>query len=230
MSDNDLLPILLTIPFVASAVLAFVPVHARNLAAWLSGLSALAALGITAVLYGSVRGGNVVRNKIEWLPSLGLDFDLRLDGFAWIFAILITAIGFLVVLYARYYISKDDPMPRFFAYLLSFMGAMLGIVLSGSERIFTGGMDVPHLLSHGDDKHKLLDTWNAFFGAVRTLAESRIPVVAVDGADGLVIDTEGADHLQGGEDLLITGLEGDVVSRLIGPGVRCELAHQALHR
>ncbi|MBN9033627.1 monovalent cation/H+ antiporter subunit A [Rhizobium sp. YJ-22] len=132
MSDNDLLPILLTIPFVASAVLAFVPVHARNLAAWLSGLSALAALGITAVLYGSVRGGNVVRNKIEWLPSLGLDFDLRLDGFAWIFAILITAIGFLVVLYARYYISKDDPMPRFFAYLLSFMGAMLGIVLSGN--------------------------------------------------------------------------------------------------
>ena len=53
-----------------------------------------------------------------------------------------------------------------------------GIVLSGSERIFTGGMDVPHLLSHGDDKHKLLDTWNAFFGAVRTLAESRIPVAA----------------------------------------------------
>ena len=33
-----------------------------------------------------------------------------------------------------------------------------GIVLSGSERIFTGGMDVPHLLSHGDDKHRLLDT------------------------------------------------------------------------
>jgi len=51
-----------------------------------------------------------------------------------------------------------------------------GIVLSGSERIFTGGMDVPHLLSHGDAKHKLLDTWNAVFGAVRTLAESRLPV------------------------------------------------------
>lgn len=53
-----------------------------------------------------------------------------------------------------------------------------GVILSGSERIFTGGMDVPHLLSHGDDKHKLLDSWNAFFGAVRTIAESRIPVVA----------------------------------------------------
>lgn len=53
-----------------------------------------------------------------------------------------------------------------------------GIVLSGSERIFTGGMDVPYLLHHGEDKHKLLDSWQAFFGAARALAESRIPVVA----------------------------------------------------
>jgi len=53
-----------------------------------------------------------------------------------------------------------------------------GIVLSGSERIFSAGMDVPHLLSHGEDKHKLLDSWQAFFGAVRTLAECRVPVVA----------------------------------------------------
>ena len=53
-----------------------------------------------------------------------------------------------------------------------------GIVLSGSERIFTGGMDVPHLLSHGDDKRKLMDSWQAFLGAARVLAESRVPVVA----------------------------------------------------
>ena len=32
------------------------------------------------------------------------------------------------------------------------------------------------------------------------------PVVAVDGTDGIVMDTEGADHLQGGEDRLISGL------------------------
>jgi len=53
-----------------------------------------------------------------------------------------------------------------------------GIVLSGNERVFTGGMDVPHLLAHGDDRHALLDSWNAYFGAVRTLAECRVPVVA----------------------------------------------------
>ena len=53
-----------------------------------------------------------------------------------------------------------------------------GIVLSGSERVFSAGLDVPHLLSHGDDRHAVLDSWQAFFGIARTLAESRIPVVA----------------------------------------------------
>ena len=66
------------------------------------------------------------------MPTLGLDFTLRMDGFAWLFAVLVTGIGFLVVLYARYYMSPDDPVPRFFSFLLAFMGAMLGVVLSGN--------------------------------------------------------------------------------------------------
>ena len=53
-----------------------------------------------------------------------------------------------------------------------------GIVLSGNEKVFSAGLDVPHLMSHGEDRHALLDSWQAFFGAARTLAESRVPVVA----------------------------------------------------
>ncbi|WP_296280444.1 enoyl-CoA hydratase/isomerase family protein [Pseudoxanthomonas sp.] len=53
-----------------------------------------------------------------------------------------------------------------------------GIVLAGNPRIFSAGMDVPYLLSLGDNRHALLDAWQAFFGAARTLAESRVPVVA----------------------------------------------------
>jgi multicomponent K+:H+ antiporter subunit A len=73
-----------------------------------------------------------MRAEVEWLPSLGLDFTLRMDGLAWMLTVLVTGIGVLVVLYARYYMSPDDPVPRFFSYLLGFMGAMLGIVLSGN--------------------------------------------------------------------------------------------------
>ncbi|MFT3757060.1 MAG: enoyl-CoA hydratase/isomerase family protein [Pseudoxanthomonas sp.] len=56
-----------------------------------------------------------------------------------------------------------------------------GIVLSGSEGIFTAGMDVPFLLSLGDDHDALNDAWQAFFGVARALAGSRVPVVAAMG-------------------------------------------------
>ena len=84
------------------------------------------------VTYPTVAAGGVVRHELEWMPDLGLEFVLRMDGFAWVFAMLVTGIGFLVVLYARYYMSPADPVPRFFSFLLAFMGAMLGIVLSGN--------------------------------------------------------------------------------------------------
>src|SRR3546814_8815385 len=38
----------------------------------------------------------------------------------------------LVGVYARYYMPADDPLSRLFALLLAFMGAMLGIVMSGN--------------------------------------------------------------------------------------------------
>ena len=53
-----------------------------------------------------------------------------------------------------------------------------GLILTGSPKIFSGGLDVPYLMSLGDDRKALLDAWQAFFGAARTLAESRVPVVA----------------------------------------------------
>jgi multicomponent K+:H+ antiporter subunit A len=62
----------------------------------------------------------------------GLNLVLRMDGFAWLFSMLVLGIGTLVSLYARYYMSPDDPVPRFFAFFLAFMGAMLGLVISGN--------------------------------------------------------------------------------------------------
>ncbi|WP_426683224.1 enoyl-CoA hydratase/isomerase family protein [Xanthomonas translucens pv. undulosa] len=56
--------------------------------------------------------------------------------------------------------------------------AVSALVLSGSERIFSAGMDVPDLLGHGSDRAKLLGSWKAFFAAARALANSAIPVVA----------------------------------------------------
>jgi multicomponent K+:H+ antiporter subunit A len=119
-------------PFIGSLVAAFLRQDARNGAAFLAGFVALCGVVLTALQYPAIDRGNVLRMGIEWLPTLGLDFSLRMDGFTWLFTMLVTGIGFLVALYARYYMSPTDPVPRFFAFLLAFMGAMLGIVLSGN--------------------------------------------------------------------------------------------------
>ena len=86
----------------------------------------------TVSLYPAVAQGGVARHEIAWLPTFGLSLTIRLDGFAWLMMMLITSIGLLVVLYARYYLSPKDPAARFFACLLAFMGAMGGVVLSGN--------------------------------------------------------------------------------------------------
>ena len=79
-----------------------------------------------------IANGEIVRHVADWLPQYGLRFHLRMDGYAWLFAMLVTFMGALVVIYARYYMSPADPVPRFFSFLLAFMGAMVGMVLSGN--------------------------------------------------------------------------------------------------
>lgn len=77
--------------------------------------------------------GNVVHHSVPWVPSLGIHFDLYLDGLSMIFALLITGIGTLVVLYSIYYLAKDrEKLNNFYVYLVMFMGAMLGVVLSNN--------------------------------------------------------------------------------------------------
>ncbi|MDG5786508.1 Na+/H+ antiporter subunit A [Evansella sp. AB-P1] len=74
----------------------------------------------------------VVKETMDWVPSLGIGFNIYLDGLSLLFALLITGIGTLVVLYSIFYIAnkKDEPLNNFYVYLLMFMGAMLGVVLS----------------------------------------------------------------------------------------------------
>jgi len=52
------------------------------------------------------------------------------------------------------------------------------LVLSGNPKVFSAGLDVPHLLSLGDDRPALMSAWGAFFDAARALANSPVPVVA----------------------------------------------------
>ncbi|WP_058555976.1 monovalent cation/H+ antiporter subunit A [Thiohalocapsa sp. ML1] len=124
------LPIVVLIPLLGAPLAAWVARYGRLNAAWMAGALAALALGLLIPAKLGVFRGETLVQTIPWMPELGLNLAFRLDGLGMLFAILILVIGLLVILYARYYLGEADCTGRFFAYLLLFMGSMLGIVLS----------------------------------------------------------------------------------------------------
>ncbi|UYO35042.1 Na+/H+ antiporter subunit A [Bacillus zhangzhouensis] len=75
--------------------------------------------------------GRTLFSQAEWIPSLGMNFTVYVDGLSLLFALLITGISALVVLYSIFYLSKEkEQLGSFYTYLLMFMTAMLGVVLT----------------------------------------------------------------------------------------------------
>ena len=117
-------------PFLGALLVAWASHMGRFAAAWASGLVTLLAAGQLTLLLPPVLAGETLVETLAWLPQAGLNLSFRLDGLGLLFSSLILGIGLLVILYARYYLSERDSLGRLYAYLLLFMGAMLGVVLS----------------------------------------------------------------------------------------------------
>ncbi len=95
-------------------------------AAIVAGIAFAMLIALTAVPF---RGETLIVSW-QWMPAIGLDIAFRFDGLGMLFAYLIVGIGLLVIVYARYYLKPEDATGRFYAFLLLFMGSMLGLVLS----------------------------------------------------------------------------------------------------
>ncbi|KAB1085723.1 putative monovalent cation/H+ antiporter subunit A [Neorhizobium galegae] len=122
----------LFLPFIA-AVLA--PVLTRLLgdrAAWVLALAPALAFAHFCTFLPEIAAGEVVTGGYAWAPSFNLSFSWFLDGLSLTFALLITGIGTLIVLYSGGYMKGHEGQGRFMAFILAFMGAMLGLVVSDS--------------------------------------------------------------------------------------------------
>jgi multicomponent Na+:H+ antiporter subunit A len=94
---------------------------------------ALLPLGLTlyfASLITAVAAGSTFTVAYPWVPGLGVDLSFYVDGLGLFFALLITSIGTLVLIYAGSYLAGHHHLGRFYIYLLTFMAAMLGLVLA----------------------------------------------------------------------------------------------------
>lgn len=102
----------------------------RNLTGWL-----LALLPVGLFLYfashaDSIAHGETIRVSYAWVSSLGVDLSFLLDGLSLLMVLIVTGIGALIFIYAAGYMKGDPYLGRFYSYLLIFMAAMVGLVLS----------------------------------------------------------------------------------------------------
>ncbi len=124
------LALIVALPFLGALLPGLMIRAGRNAAATTTGAVTAVALLLLLSHAPAVLRGEVVQTRIDWLPALGLNATFFLDGLGLLFAGLILGIGLLIILYARFYLAKSDPMGQFYTYLLLFQGAMVGIVLS----------------------------------------------------------------------------------------------------
>ena len=99
----------------------------------LSTLVSILPLGIFIYLLSfsqKIANGEIIYFNYDWIPAFDVSLNFRLDGLSFLFALLISGIGFLVFLYTSSYLKGHHFLDRFYSYLSMFMAAMLGLVLS----------------------------------------------------------------------------------------------------
>ncbi|HWO40803.1 MAG TPA: putative monovalent cation/H+ antiporter subunit A, partial [Candidatus Eisenbacteria bacterium] len=96
-------------------------------------LFALLPAGLTvyfAAFIPAVSRGETFAASYAWVPALGVDLSFYLDGLSLLFALLISAIGALVLVYSGAYLGQGLKVGRFYVSMLAFMASMLGLVLA----------------------------------------------------------------------------------------------------
>lgn len=122
--------LIVLIPFLGAALLTWDNRQCRLRAAWIAGGVTLTALLLSLPLLNAPFAGKTLIQRFTWIESAGINLAFRFDGIGMLFALLILTIGILIIMYARYYLSPEESGGRFYACLLLFMGAMLGVALS----------------------------------------------------------------------------------------------------
>ena len=123
---------LVALPFLAALAIALLHRAGRAVHSGIAAGASAGGLALLAMLSAPVLGGEVPSASWAWVPALGLDLTLMLDPLGLMFAGLILGIGLLVVIFGHFYLYAGEATGRFFASLMLFQGAMLGIVIAGN--------------------------------------------------------------------------------------------------
>ncbi|WP_245650135.1 DUF4040 family protein [Millisia brevis] len=122
---------LISVALALSAVIGVAPAVrflGRN-AGWLLAVPLFAAAAVLVAITAR-SAGEPIEQSLPWIPTVDISFALRLDGLAFVFAMLVLVIGGLVLAYSARYLGRDDRSGSFYPGMTAFAAAMLLLVLA----------------------------------------------------------------------------------------------------
>lgn len=83
--------------------------------------------------------------SVPWIPSLGVDFNIRLDGLSFVFLLLVLVIGAGVLMYSTRYLHHKDS--AFYFFITGFAAAMALLVTTDNVFVFYVAWEMTTLCS-----------------------------------------------------------------------------------
>ena len=118
------------LPFVAALIMPAVGKFTHRGTGYVAVGFALASAVSAALLLPGALGGAEVHDQIPWIESVGVGAGVLADPLAVIMANVVGWISLLIMIYGTGYMRGDPALPRFWFWMMFFVGSMQLIVLS----------------------------------------------------------------------------------------------------
>ena len=129
MSPETLLLLSVFVPLVVAIIAPFIGGILQQRTGWLLAFAFSPGIGLFTLTPNAKRS-DPVEVVLPWVPGIDLELAFRADGFSLVLALLISTIGFLILIYSASYLRSGERHGRFYAYMLLFGTSMLGLVLA----------------------------------------------------------------------------------------------------
>jgi NADH-quinone oxidoreductase subunit L len=93
-------------------------------------LSAVCTLSLIPSLLGA--HGEAALYSIPWMQALNIDLSVLVDPLSVLMANIAAVVGLLIMIYSVSYMQDEKGTPRFFFFMLLFVGGMIGLVMANN--------------------------------------------------------------------------------------------------
>src|ERR1035437_1689899 len=129
--NEHLLSIVLFTPLAGMLVLLLLPSARKNLIRVWANIAAFAGFALSLLLlarFDKNAAGFQFVERADWIPSLGVKYNLGIDGISLLLVLLTTLMGFLAILSS--WSAIEDRVKEYYAMFLILQTGMIGVFIS----------------------------------------------------------------------------------------------------